>query len=148
MNYFKFLTFLAVLVLYHCAGLSAQRNSYTTAKVPDNSIRIDADISEDAWDQVEWSANYTQTRPYDSAAPSQNTSFKTVYDNNAIYFLVRAFDTAPDSIMRRMSRRDEWEGDLVAIFIDSYFDRNTAFGFIVNAAGIRGDCITTGDGNR
>ena len=148
MNYFKFLPFLAVLVLFHCAELSAQRNSYTTAKVPDNSIRIDADISEDAWDQVEWSGNFTQTMPYDSAAPSQNTAFKCVYDNDAFYFLIRAYDTAPDSIVRRMCRRDGWEGDFVEVYIDSYYDRNTAFAFNVNAAGVRGDAIITGDGNR
>lgn len=148
MDFPKLLPALTVLVCLYCAGISAQRNNYATAKIEDNSIRIDADASEDVWEEVEWSGNYIQTTPYDSAAPSQNTAFKAVYDNDAIYFLIRAYDKAPDSIMRRMSRRDVWEGDLVAVFIDSYFDRNTSFGFIVNAAGIRGDCISTGDGNR
>ncbi len=139
---------IALVVFAFSGGVHAQRNAYTTARAPDNSVRIDADASDEAWNRVEWSGNFTQTMPYDSAAPSQNTAFKTVYDNNAIYFLIRAFDTAPDSIVRRMCRRDGWEGDFVEIYIDSYFDRNTAFGFNVNAAGVRGDAIITGDGNR
>jgi hypothetical protein len=138
---------LFTVFLFLCVNLLAQRNSYTTERVPDNSIRIDADPSETVWESVEWSGNYIQTQPYDSAAPSQNTAFKTVYDDNAIYFLIRAFDTAPDSIERQMCRRDGWEGDFVEIYIDSYYDRNTAFGFNVNAAGVRGDAIITGDGN-
>ena len=93
-------------LLFFCAPGFAQRNSYTTLKIPDNSIRIDADASENAWDKVEWSGNYIQTEPYDSVAPTQNTSFKTIYDNEAVYFLIRAYDSAPDSIERQMCRRD------------------------------------------
>jgi hypothetical protein len=37
----------------------------------------------------------------------------------------------------RMSRRDDLEGDWIEVQLDSYFDHRTAFGFMVNAAGVK-----------
>jgi hypothetical protein len=36
-----------------------------------------------------------------------------------------------------MSRRDDLEGDWVEVQLDSYFDHRTAFGFMVNVAGVK-----------
>ncbi len=44
-----------------------------------------------------------------------------------------------------MARRDEVDGDKVAVYIDSYFDKRTAFAFKVNAAGVKGDAALSGD---
>jgi hypothetical protein len=46
-----------------------------------------------------------------------------------------------------MSRRDDIEGDWVEVHLDSYFDHLTAFGFMVNAAGVKGDLVISGDGD-
>lgn len=37
----------------------------------------------------------------------------------------KAWDTNPDSIVQRLSRRDEMDGDFVAVQFDSYFDKRT-----------------------
>ena len=47
--------------------------------------------------------------------------------HNNIYVFIRAFDKEPDKISRIMSRRDNFDGDLVEINIDSYFDKQTGF---------------------
>ncbi|MCK7538574.1 MAG: hypothetical protein MZV63_50250 [Marinilabiliales bacterium] len=41
--------------------------------------------------------------------------------------------------VRRISRRDNGDGDFVGISFDSYHDRQTGFTFIANAAGVKND---------
>lgn len=48
--------------------------------------------------------------------------------------------------MRRVSRRDSFDGDWVEINLDSYFDHRTAFSFTINAAGVKGDEAVSNDG--
>ncbi|HRP07747.1 MAG TPA: DUF5916 domain-containing protein, partial [Gemmatimonadales bacterium] len=61
---------------------------------------------------------------------------------------LRALDTAPDSIMGQMSRRDEFtSSDHVAVLIDPYHDRRNAFEFAVNSVGVKFDGSIYNDGN-
>ncbi len=46
-----------------------------------------------------------------------------------------------------MCRRDGFEGDMVAVYFDSYYDKRTAFMFSVNAAGVKNDVVYSNDGN-
>jgi len=64
-----------------------------------------------------------------------------------VYVGIRAYDTEPGKIVKRMSRRDSLDGDWVDINIDSYHDLRTAFSFQVNAAGVKGDEAITEDGD-
>jgi hypothetical protein len=59
--------------------------------------------------------DFTQYDPFNNKPVSQKTEFKILYDDNNLYVGVRAFDTNPDSIVRRLTRRDQIEGDAVAI---------------------------------
>ena len=49
--------------------------------------------------------------------------------------------------MKRLTRRDGFDGDWIGIFIDSYHDKRTAFGFIVTAAGVKADVFESNNGN-
>ena len=84
--------------------------------------------------------------PYDNRPPTQDTRFKVVFDREYIYVGIRAFDTAPDSIVRRLTRRDDIDGDMVAFQFDSYHDLQTAFTFFVSAAGSKMDAYETANG--
>ncbi|MFQ5676702.1 MAG: DUF5916 domain-containing protein, partial [bacterium] len=75
------------------------------------------------------------------------TAFKILYDENNLYIGVRAFDTEPEKIVRRVTRRDRFDGDWVEINIDSYFDHRTAFSFTINVAGVKGDEAISNDGD-
>ena len=41
-------------------------------------------------------------------------SLSILFDDDNLYVAIRAFDTSPDSIVNRLTRRDEADGDLVA----------------------------------
>jgi hypothetical protein len=125
--------------------IDAQVRIYTTVRLDGEAPHIDGVIDELVWKAAEWSGNFTQKEPYENAEPSQKTEFKILFDDNHLYVAIRAFDTEPDKIERRLGRRDNIEGDWVAIGISSHHDKLTAFGFVVNAAGVKGDGVVTND---
>lgn len=129
------------------AGSTPEKKAYKTSRVTTTAPKIDGVINETAWQSVEWEGNFIQLQPFENRAPSQETKFKIIYDDNNLYIAIKAFDTAPDSIVRRMSRRDSFDGDWVEVNIDSYNDKRTAFSFTVNAAGVKGDEAITNDNN-
>ncbi|MBC34433.1 MAG: hypothetical protein CL663_00100 [Bacteroidetes bacterium] len=143
------LGFAALMIL--CTQSAFSRNSKSTQYQPqrtDQTIRIDGIGDEEAWKSVEWGSDFVQTAPYSGEAPSQQTAFKILYDDNNLYILVRAYDDQPELIERRLTRRDQNEGDWISIGIDSYNDNLTAFNFGVSAAGVQRDLVTTNDDRR
>ncbi|HEY3389487.1 MAG TPA: carbohydrate binding family 9 domain-containing protein, partial [Prolixibacteraceae bacterium] len=108
---------------------------------------IDGLMNDSCWNKVEWSGDFIQTQPYENKPPTQQTAFKILFDNDNLYVFVRAFDTEPGKISRRISRRDNFDGDMVSVSIDSYYDQQTAFAFTAMASGAKGDEAVTQDGN-
>jgi hypothetical protein len=138
------LFFLAHLFLM---GPLGAQNTYTSRRLSDKPPVVDGDASDFAWSQVDWASGFKQRDPYEGRDPSQQTAFKILYDDNNLYILVRAYDNQPDSIVRRMTRKDDIDGDFVEVLIDSYYDKRTAFGFAVSAAGVKMDEAITDDSN-
>lgn len=122
------------------------RKKYTTKPITTN-IELDGIPSEEVWNTVEWGGDFIQYQPAEGKAPSQPTAFKILYDEKFLYVAYRCFDSAPDSIVKRMSRRDEFPGDWMEINIDSYHDLRTAFSFTLSVSGVRGDEAVSNDGN-
>lgn len=136
---------IAYLVLAFTAYPQDSLRIYQTNRLEGQPPLIDGIVDEKAWDNVEWSGDFIQREPYDYHPPSQQTAFKMLYDDDHLYVAIRCFDTEPEKIERRLSRRDSFEGDWVAIGIDSYNDKLTGFSFSVNAAGVKNDGIVTND---
>src|SRR5438105_4935620 len=111
------------------------------------AITRDGIPSEEAWNDVEWGGDFIQYNPNEGQPPSQPTSFRILYDEKFLYIAYRCHDLVPDSIIKRMGRRDEFPGDWVEINIDSYHDHSTAFSFTLSVSGVRGDEFVSNDGN-
>ncbi|WP_162555854.1 DUF5916 domain-containing protein [Reichenbachiella versicolor] len=130
-----------------CALASQEpKNSYFTKRVEGEVPSIDGDFKDQAWQQVDWSVEFTGHRPNFRSIPSQATRFKILYDAKFLYVAIRAEDTQPELIAQRMSRRDGFEGDWVEINIDSYHDQRTAFSFSASASGVKGDEYVSNNG--
>jgi hypothetical protein len=69
-----------------------------------------------------------------------------LYDNDNIYLFVRAYDTEPDKISKIMSRRDNFNGDMIFVEVDSHFDKQTDFLFCASASGAKSDAAISDDG--
>ncbi|MEE9161842.1 MAG: hypothetical protein V3U35_02625 [Candidatus Neomarinimicrobiota bacterium] len=98
-------------------------------------IRVDAILDETIW-LVEGVTGFVQRDPIEGNTPSQRTEVIVAYDHDALYVAARLYDTAPDSITRRLARRDESPtADKFSVEIDPWLDHRTGFFFVVNAAG-------------
>ncbi len=125
---------------------NVEKKKYFTQKA-NAPIKHDGILDDKAWEAVEWGGDFIQYQPKEGKSPSQKTQFKILYDDKFLYLGYRCFDTAPDSIVRRMSRRDEFPGDWVEINIDSYHDLRSAFSFTTSVSGVRGDEFVSDNGN-
>lgn len=123
----------------------SQLKVYDANRLNGETPNIDGVISEEVWQLTEWEGDFIQREPYENKPPSQNTAFKILYDDNNLYVAIRAFDSVPGKIEKRLTRRDHFEGDMVGISIDSYNDKLTGYSFIVNAAGVKNDETITND---
>ncbi len=126
-------------------GQEIPKKQYKATKVtiaPD----IDGIIGEMEWSAGEWGNSFTQYEPYNGRDVSQRTEFKLLYDEDNIYVAFRAFDDSPDSIVSRLSRRDNTDGDELGIAFDSYHDFRTAFVFSVSASGVKRDFLLSNNG--
>lgn len=145
----------AFVVFYLCQPIFAQsenienktRKRYIIQRINPRAPVIDGQFDEAVWQHGPWETDFTQKFPSEGDKPSQDTSFKILYDDNNIYVGIRALDSEPDKIVRRMSRRDHHDGDWVEIILDSYFDHRTGFSFSVSAAGVKTDVFISGDGD-
>ncbi|MEZ4810385.1 MAG: DUF5916 domain-containing protein [Allomuricauda sp.] len=108
---------------------------------------IDGMLNDLAWNLVEWGGDYIEWQPDENTAPTHQTKFKIVYDHKNLYIGVRCYDAEPDKIVKRLSRRDGFDGDWVEFNIDSYHDQRTAFSFTITAAGVKGDEFISNNGN-
>ena len=53
---------------------------------------IDGEISDQVWNQVEWSSDFIQFQPEENTQPSNQTKYKLLYDNNAVYIFVKSIN--------------------------------------------------------
>ncbi|MBL4905694.1 MAG: carbohydrate binding family 9 domain-containing protein, partial [Flavobacteriaceae bacterium] len=117
---------------------TVEKRIYTTKKITTAPI-IDGKLNDATWDAVAWDGDFKQWRPDEGKNPTQKTKFKIVYDEKNLYIAIRCYDTDPSKIVKRLSRRDGFDGDWVEVNIDSYHDLRTAFSFTVSSAGVKGD---------
>ncbi len=136
------LLFSAPLILY---PQEYPKRSCRALRTPDPPV-INGELSDPAWQPGEWEGEFWQYSPVEGGPVSQDTRFKILYDDNNLYVGIECFDTSPDSIVSRMTRRDHTDGDEVIVALDTYFDQRTAFGFVVSAAGVKRDFIWSEDG--
>ena len=121
-----------------------QASNVSSEKIP----TIDGKLDDEIWKNIKWQTGFIQNAPNPGEAASQKTEFGILYDEKNLYFAAKCYDTNPEQIVRRLSRHDGFEGDRITILLDSYHDLQTAFAFTISAAGVRGDEITSADGQQ
>ena len=113
---------------------------------------IDGLLQDAAWEAIPITSDFVQDEPYNMEAPTERTDVKVAYDEHAIYIAVRLHDEDPDAIIKHLGRRDGWKkvmmSDWFSIEIDSYYDHQTAFEFLVNSTGVQFDDMVFDDSFR
>jgi hypothetical protein len=109
---------------------------------------MDGKLNEPAWEGAVKASDFIQFTPLPGTASIQRTEVSILYDNDAVYVGAMIYD-APDSVLRQLSPRDEYEDhstDAFGVLFDTYCDRQNATEFAVTAAGVQADGIVKFNG--
>ena len=110
-------------------------------------IVIDGVLDEPVWQSANPTTTFHQRDPEPGAPGHQKTEIRVAFDDDAIYLGARMYDTAPDSIVAQLARRDvSIAADRVSFYLDPFHDRRTGYYFMVNAAGTMYDGTLSNDG--
>jgi len=148
MDFVKIKTVLTGLAIALLTGASATAETIADPIKTATATRIKGHIQVDGFlDEIEWNkeltlSRFTQQRPNDGEQPSESTTVRILYDDEAVYFGFWCYDSEPDKIIRQLTRRDRYtESDKVSVRIDSHHDHQTSYCFCVNAAGVMRDIL-------
>lgn len=126
-------------------GSKRPKRKYFTQRIQAAPPKIDGQLNDICWKEGTWSGDYTQHLPAEGAKPTAETYLKILYDDDNMYVAIRAMDD-PAKIHRFLDRRDNFQGDIVGVCFDSYFDHRTGFEFDLTAAGAKLDLVLKNDG--
>jgi hypothetical protein len=120
--------------------ISSRRPVLEATRLDGQAPRIDGLLDEDLWKRAAAATDFVQISPDEGEPASEKTEARAVYDDDALYIGVRAFDSDPEGILGQLTRRDQESfSDWVRVAIDSYNDQRTAFQFGVNPKGVKQD---------
>lgn len=115
------------------------------------SPKIDGKLDDDAWQNLIPLRDFVMFQPGNGQPerPAQKTEVFIGYDNEAVYIGAMMYDSAPDSILTQLTRRDDLNGntDWVGFFINPFNDGLNDFNFWITAAGVQIDGRTTSEGD-
>jgi len=110
------------------------------AKRTKTAPTIDGKLTEAAWANAPGDDRFSQSFPTDGAKPSMRTELKLLYDSEALYIGITAFDNTPNKIIARTARRDNRvDSDAFTIVLDTRHDHDSGYQFWINAAGVLAD---------
>lgn len=110
-------------------------------------IRVDGRLEEADWSRCAPATGFTVSWPTYGKEPALATEVRILYDDKALYVAARMHHPkGAAKVIHRLHRRDQdSSSDWFGVYFDSLRDRRTAFGFLVNAAGVQRDLVYTGD---
>lgn len=117
-------------------ALQKELNAYRL----NSTVRIDGKLDEAAWSEAEVADGFVQNNPVPGVAPSQPSSVKVLYDDDALYIGAMLYDSAPDSVLSQLTVRDELgNADFFGVWFSCFRDGINAFQFIVTPSGVQYD---------
>ncbi len=106
---------------------------------------IDGRLDDPVWQRAPLAAGFTQKFPEEAAAPSEATSFRVLYDDEALYVAVDC-PQEHTPVRAVLTRRDrDVEADRVSVHIGSRRGEAAAYQFGINAAGVLSDALQFDD---
>ena len=101
---------------------------------------LDGRLDDAAWRDARWISDFVLREPEEGGAPAGRTEIAFLVDDGALYVGARMHGAAPGDVVRQLARRDrEGISEEIAVSLDTYRDRRTAYTFAVSSAGTRID---------
>jgi len=122
-------------------GILAGRPSIRPTRISTPPL-IDGSLDDSVWQQAARITEFVQQTPTDGAAATEQTEIFVTYDNNNLYFGVRAHYSDIELIRANRTDRDQtFSDDTVAFYFDPFVDQQRAYVFSVNGYGVQADSL-------
>jgi len=112
-------------------------------------LALDGRGDESAWGRAEEGGGFVERTPTPGAAPPVRTAVRALFDDEALYVLVR-METRPGeppvAWELRRDRTEMWSDDAISLKIDPRLDARTSVVFVTNPAGAQLDFISLDNG--
>ncbi len=144
----------ALLLLGFAPALSVLLASAATAddapwvfvtRLPDGvaAPELDGQLDDPAWQEANAIGPLTQVVPVEGGTPTERTEVRVLYDDDAFYLAVRAYDREPEKLIASAMRRDAslTSDDRITFLIDTFHDHRNAYLFSTNPNAARFDGI-------
>src|SRR2546425_5242747 len=109
-------------------------------------VTLDGRLDGPFWAAADSINNFRQREPLEGSPATERTVVKMAHDADALYIVVRCYDSNMRSVRASQLRRDAdlSSDDNVQLLIDSYNDRRSAFVFGTNMNGAMWDAQFSG----
>lgn len=139
---------LGMLIALFCCGAFAAETTDNRPEVQAVRVQtapvIDGKLDDPAWSAAPEITSFTQREPDEGKPSSEKTTVKVVYDDDAIYFAARLFDSKPVTTL--LGRRDSTlESDWFRVYLDPHLDRRSGAAFWVNPSNVQFDMVLYND---
>lgn len=125
--------------------LSAQEATLATKRVysiqrTDEKLVIDGKMNESVWANAAVAEQFYRSWPNPGTPATYRTEVKLAYDNHAIYVAFQCYAPHRDSILSRVTKRDQLENtDFVSVILDTYRDGQNAVSFGISPENVQFD---------
>ena len=117
-------------------------------KYTEDKIIIDGSPDDKAWKRSETASEFWQYRPTDSVKAIKQTEFKALFDNDNLYFLLKANTKEKKFTVYNLERDFETKSaDYLQLIFDTFNDGSNAFKFQTNHLGLKGDMLLSTTSN-
>ncbi|MGE0704753.1 MAG: DUF5916 domain-containing protein, partial [Vicinamibacterales bacterium] len=106
-------------------------------------LQLDGQLGEEVYRLASPASGFIQQVPREGEPVTENTEFWVFFDDEAVYFAARMYDSQPGRLVANELRRDHQNiaslNDLFSVGIDTMHDQRTGYVFIVNPLGAMRD---------
>lgn len=135
----------ALLALPADAAAQADASIQAVPLSPGETPRLTGRLDHPAWKRAPVYGQFVEKAPTLDAQPTQATQVQVLFDEQALYVGITAFDTEPALIRKPLVRYDQVNRtqDFVVVYVDPIGSRRSAQWFRVSAAGSQADGLHT-----
>ena len=150
-----------VLALATATSAAAQEGTARAVRLPaDVKIGLDGHLAEAVWATAPAISDFRTREPLEGADPSERTEVRILWDDDALYVGVMAWDAEPDRIVARIRQRDQlmtgggygglgFAGDDgIALIFDPFDDDRNGVVFATNPNGAFFDALLADEGGQ
>jgi hypothetical protein len=113
-------------------------------------IRLDGVLDEPAWELAPVATDFYQQQPAEFELATRRTEVRFLYDDEMLYVGAMLYEPEPERLITNELKRDFGgsSGDGFGLIIDTFQDRQNAYGFLTNPGGAQRDSLGYDNGRR